>query len=175
MKLKVLLRVCSRWGAVAGVLTAVLMVILFYAGRHPFLIAPYLDFRILLFGVFIFFALREFRDLHYGGVLYFWQGLIGSFVVVFMACALGGVGLYIFGKVEPEFVSRYVVEMTAYIKSIPPDRVEQIGKEVYERNLKLLPATNIGALVMTYFIQGMIIGFFISIVLSVILRRQPKI
>ena len=171
MNMNALVRVCLRYGVVAGVLTVILMVIMFYLGRHPFLIAPFLDFRILIFGVFLFFSLKEFRDYYQGGVLYFWQGLVGSFIVIVLALVIGSSGLYLFGKFEPQFLDRYISEMTLYLKSFPKENIEQIGKDIYERNLSLLPATNLADLVMTYFVQGIVIGSFVSIILSVIMRK----
>jgi hypothetical protein len=64
--------------------------------------------------------------------------------------------------------------MTDYLKTFPKEDIERIGKDVYERNLNDLPETNIRKLVETYFAQGIAIGFFVNIILSVILRRQPK-
>src|SRR5690606_29993049 len=113
----------------------------------------------------------EYRDFHQGGLLYFWQGIIGSFVLTVVSLTIGCLGLYVFGKLEPAFMERYVSEMTFYLKSFPPESIEQIGKDVYERNLLSLPSTNIADLVKVYFFQGMIIGFFVSLILSVILRR----
>jgi len=173
MKRSPLLSVSIRYGAVAGVLTFLLMVAMFYVGRHPLMVAPYLDFRILLFGVFIFFTLKEFRDYYQAGVLYFWQGLIGSGIMVLVATLLASIGMLIFGKYNSQFLSSYIELRTAYLKTFPPEIVKQIGKEVYESNLNALPATNISGLVETYFAQGIAIGFFVSIILSVILRKQP--
>jgi hypothetical protein len=169
--MKVLLRVCLRYGAVAGILSGVLLIVLFYTGRHPFLISPFLDFRIFVFGVFIFFALKEYRDQHQEGILYFWQALFGSFIVVMLSSVLSSIALYIFGTLEKGFVISYVEGMTQYLKTFPPEEIERIGKDIYERNLAELPSTNILTLVITHFAQGMMIGFFISIILSVILRK----
>lgn len=171
MKRNSLAGVGVRYGLVGGLLAVILLILLFYAGRNPFLIAPYLDFRIFLFGIFIFFTLKEFRDIHQGGVLYFWQGLFGSFIVVLITSVLGGGGLYVFGTYEPEFVNSYIREMTLYLKTFAPEDIERIGKDIYERNLNDLPATNISKLVITHFAQGMMIGFFVSIILSVVLRK----
>lgn len=173
MKRSPLLSVSIRYGAVAGVLTFVLMAAMYYLGRHPLLVAPYLDFRILLFGVFIFFTLKEFRDYYQEGKLHFWQGLIGGGVTVLVATSLASVGLLIFGTYNQQFLSSYIELMTEYLKTFPPEIVKQIGKEVYESNLKALPATNMRELVETYFAQGIAIGFFVNIILSVILRKQP--
>ncbi len=169
-----LLKISIRYGLVAGVLTLVLMVALYYIGTHPLMIAPYLDFRILLFGIFIFFALKEVRDYYQNGELYFWQGMIGAGIVVLLADVIASIGLTIFGSIEKEFIASYVKEMTTYLNTFSKEDVERIGKEVFERNLKQLPTTNISVLAVTYFVQGLSIGFFVSIILSVILRRQPK-
>ncbi len=178
MKGSPLLRVSIRNGLVAGLLATIVLVILYYVGRHPFLIAPFFDFRILLFGIFIFFTLKEFRDYHQQGLLYFWQGLFSSFVVVVVASTVAGLGLWVFGTLESNFVSDYVREMTVYLQKFTDEDLARarIGKETYERNLAQLPATNISTLVITHFAQGMMIGFFISLILSVILRKtnQPQ-
>jgi hypothetical protein len=166
-----LLSISLRNGVVAGLLACGLFIAMYYIGHHPFLVSPFLDFRILLFGIFIFFTLKEFRDYHQRGLLYFWQGLIGSVLVVATASALAALGLWIFGNLEAGFVTSYVKGMTEYLKTFSEEDIQRIGKDIYERNLTMLPATNITALVETYLAQGFVIGFFVSIILSVILRR----
>ena len=89
--MKDLVKVCVRYGAVAGVLSVILLIILYYSGRNPMLIAPFLDFRIFVLGIFIFFSLKEFRDAYQGGLLYFWQGLFGSFVVVVLSSTISSI------------------------------------------------------------------------------------
>lgn len=174
MKRSPLLSVSLRYGAVCGVLALALLVVTYYIGRHPLMISPYLDFRILLFAVFIFFTLKEVRDYYQEGALYFWQGLIGSVLVVVVATIIAAIGLQIFGSLEKEFVTSYVEQMTAYLKTFPKEDIDRIGKEVYDRNLEQLPATNSSILAFTYFMQGLVIGFFVSIIVSAILRKQPK-
>lgn len=174
MKRSPLVSVSLRYGAVCGILSFILMITTYYIGRHPLMISPFLDFRILLFGVFIFFTLKEIRDYYQQGVLYFWQALIGSFLMVVTATVIAAIGLQIFGNLEKTFVPSYIAQMTAYLKTFPQADIERIGKEIYQRNLDQLPATNISVLAFTYFIQGVVIGLFVSIILSVILRKQPK-
>jgi hypothetical protein len=171
MNFKSLLMICLRWSAIAGILTVILMITTYYISVHPFMVAPFLDFRILIFAVFIFFALKEFRDYVQGGILYFWQGLIGCFIVVFVSTLISSIGLYVFGAMKPEFLTGYISAATTYLKTFPPEAIEQIGKDIYESNLRALPATNLYAMIETYFMKGMLIGLFISVILSVILRR----
>lgn len=171
---KKLLLISARYGAVAGVLAFVLLVVMYYLGRHPLMTSPFLDFRILLFGIFVFFTLKEFRDYEQEGVLYFSQAMIGGLTVVMVASVVTSLLLYTFGTWEDEFVSEYIAQVTAYLASFSKDEIDRIGRDVYERNLNALPATNISNLAITYFVHGLMIGFFVNIVLSVISRREPK-
>jgi hypothetical protein len=142
--------------------------------RHPLMVSPFVDFRILLLGVFIFFTLKEFREDHQAGTLYFWQGMIGSFIMVMVAGTIASLLLLGFCSFESSFIPSYVKAMTEYLKSFPAEDIERIGKEVYARNLEQLPSTNAKQIAGLYFMQSLMIGFFVSIILSVILRKEPK-
>ena len=172
--IKILLKVSLRYGIAAGVLAFVLLIVMYYVGQHPLLISPFLDFRVLLFGIFIFFTLKEFRDYFQAGELHLWQGMLGGIIVIFVATTLASALMYLFGTLQEEFLNSYIIQITAYVKSFPKEDIDRIGKDIYERNLKALPTTNMSALAITYFMQGLIIGFFVNIILSVSLRRQPK-
>lgn len=172
--MKVLASIGLRNGGVAGVLAFVLLISLYYMGRHPLMIAPYLDFRIIIFGIFIFFTLKEFRDYYQDKVLYYWQGVIGGMIVVMVANMISTIGMQIFGSVDHGFVEDYIVQLTTYLKTFPEDQINQIGKEVFERNLALLPSTNITELTIGFFVKGAFIGLFVCIIVATILRKQPK-
>lgn len=169
----VLIRVPARYGLIAGVLGFALIVVLYYIDRHPFLIPVFFDFRVALFGIFTFFVLKELRDYHFGGLLFFWQGLAacGSFVITFAVIA--SLLIWIFGLNVPGFVIQYVELATNQLKTFPQETIDQIGRDVYERNLAQLPGTKAFDLAALYFVQCFGIGLFISIIISVILRRQP--
>lgn len=167
-------RVSLRYGILTGVVGFGLLLILYYMGRHPFLFPIYLDFRIFLFGIMLFFALKEVRDYHNGGSLYFWQGMMGSFLFVVSFGLVAGSLLLGFTHLVPDFVASYISLFEAQAKTFPPEVIERIGKDVYERNLLELPATQGIDLALLYFWQGLMIGLFISIIISVILRKQPN-
>ena len=169
-----IVKVPLKYGLIAGLLATVLVVVFYYLVQHPFLIPVFLDFRIFIFGVFIFFTLKELRDFHYGGILYFWQGLLGSIIFTFAFALVASGCIAFFIAVEPDFLKSYITLSIEQLRALPPDIVERIGKEVYERNLERMPATNGLDLAFLYFAQSFMISFFISIILSVILRSQPK-
>jgi hypothetical protein len=170
-----LFRVSVRYGAIAGVLCIGFVVSLFYMGKHPFLINPFADFRVPVFAVLLFFCLKEVRDFYLGGVLYFWQAMGGCFFFLLTTAAIAAAGIVAFGSWQSAFLTDYITEFTRQIQNLPPETVDRIGKSVVDQNLKALPATTLGNLATLYAWQSMVIGFFISVIISVILRRQPKL
>jgi hypothetical protein len=172
--MKPLVKVPLTNAAIAGVLGAGLTILLYYFGPHPFLIPVYFDYRILLLGIFLFFTLKEFRDLYQDGILYFWQGLFISFIFTTVFAFSASVILFIFASSGPQFVQTYITSTTDILKGWPQQEIDRVGKDVFQRNLQQLPSTNAFDLTLLYFLQCYILGFFISVILSVILRRQPK-
>ena len=172
--MKPLVKISLRYGVLAGIIGWVLLLGLYYIGRHPFLIPVFMDFRIFLFGIFIFFTLRELRDIYQSGVLYFWQGVFASFLFTLCYAVLASLLLLLFVHFVPEFLTDYISLSIGQLKTLPAEVIQQIGTDVYEKNLEMLPATRGRDLAFLYFSQSFMISLFISIILSVILRKQPK-
>src|SRR3954466_446735 len=112
-----LVRVCARYGSIAGALCMLFLISLFYMGKHPFLVNPFLDFRVPLFSVLIFFALKEVRDYYQEGILFFWQGTGGSLILVAVSSLVAAAGILIFGGIQPLFLADYVSEFTRQIQN----------------------------------------------------------
>lgn len=172
--MKTLLKVSLRFGLIAAMIGLGLLISLYYLDRHPLMIPVYLDFRIILFGVFIFFTLREIRDYHQNGILYFWQGIFASFLFTLCYAFISSGVLLAFMSAVPGFVAEYISLSVQNLRSLPPEVIESIGRDVYERNLDMLPGTTAMDLSLLYFSQSLLISLFISIILSVVLRRQPS-
>ena len=173
-KLPPLIAVPGKFGIVSGILGFGLLLVLYLIDRHPFLIPVFFDFRVLLFLVFIFFALKELREDHFQGILYFWQGMIGAFVLTFIFALISSTMLFIFMQLETDFLDSYIRLMEQQLRGLPPEVIDRIGKETYDMNLNKLPTTTAWDLTFLYLWQSFMISLFISIILSVILRRQPK-
>ncbi len=169
-----LIKVPVKFGLIAGFLGALLVIGLYYIDRHPFLVNVFFDFRIFLFGIFIFFSLKEFRDYYQEGTLYFWQGMIASFIFISVYALLASSLIWIFANYEQRFVSSFIDLFREQVKALSEEDVRQIGKDQIERNLKALDATNAFWMAFNYFKQCYWIGLVLSIIISVILRRQPK-
>lgn len=169
-----LVRIAARNGAIAAILGSVMLITLFFISDvHPLLINPIFDMRLFLFGVFIFFTLKEFKDRFTEGILYFWQGMIGSYVFLAVFASLMGVMILVFSQLYPEFVVSYTEQSVALLRQ-NTDFVEKIGKEQFERNFSNAAPTNGFRLGFIYFLVSFAMGFFISVIVSIIARKQPK-
>ncbi len=175
-KLPPLVGVPLRYGLIAGAIGCLFLTILFYIGNHPLLIFPFFDPRIILFIIFPFFALKELREYYFGGILFFWQGMIACFVLTFTFAAIASLFLIAFSSLEKDFIPKYVALFIERAHANYTDKeIEQIGKEVYEQSLRDLPTSATPfRLGISYFFGTHAISFLISIIISVILRRQPK-
>lgn len=169
-----LVRVPFKYGLLGGFLSVAFVISFYYFGKHPFLIPPFFDIRVLLIAVFLFFALREVREYFLQGVLYFWQAMAGCLVYITTMAIIGFLGVMAFGSFEPNFKAMFIEQGLAQLKSLPPESIEQIGKPAYEEVLSTLPTTTLNQMALKYTSQTFAIGFFITIIMSVILRRQPK-
>lgn len=173
--MKPLLKVPLKFGLIAGVLGALLVIGLYFVGKqHPFMIPVFLDFRIFLFAVFIFFSLKEFRDYHQHGELYFGQAMLSSFIFVAIYAILASTLVIIFAYAKPDFIQSFVAQFREQIGTWSKEDIDRIGKDNVARNLQALSTTNPFDLGFNYFKQSFWIGAVVSIILSVILRRQPK-
>lgn len=167
--------VSLRYGIAAGVLGFVLLLILYYTNHHPFLIPVFLDYRIALFLILFIFALKELRDYFNQGILHFWQGMFVSLLITLIFGIITSVFIYVFAINNPEFVQSYIDLSMVQIQAFSPYDIDRIGRDVYEEGIQSLKSADAYFLSTRYFWQSLIISFFLSIIISVILRRQPKL
>jgi hypothetical protein len=170
-----LLRVPLRYGLVAGVLGFILLLILYYTNHHPFVIPIYVDFRIALFSIVFVFALKELRDYYYEGILHFWQGMLATLFITTIFALIVSACLYFFATNNQEFVQSYIDLSLVQIQAFADEDIDRIGRNVYESGIASLKEADASFLAIRYFWQSFIISFFLSIIISVILRRQPKL
>ena len=170
-----IVRVMVRYGIISGVLGIVAAFVFFFIGKHPFWVFPFFDPRVLLMAIFLVFGLKEVRDYFQGGVLYFWQGLGGSLVFLVVMSIVGYIGIWILATAEPEFLKVYIEQGIQQINNIPADNADEIGKSAIEEVRKTLHETTVGWMAKRYAIQTYLFGFFIAVIISVVLRRHPPI
>ena len=107
-KLPPLIFIGLRNGLVAGLLGFCLLLALYYIGKHPFLFPVFFDFRIFLFGIFLIITLREIRDIHQEGILFFWQGMISSLLFTTIFAMVASFLISMFAAINPSFLQDYI-------------------------------------------------------------------
>lgn len=164
--------ISARNGLIAGILGSVMLAGLFYISAiHPLLINPFIDFRVVLFALFIFFTLKEYKSRISDGLLYFWQGMIASYTFLLVYGVIMFFFILAFSAVEKEFTVSFTEQSVSLLRQ-NEEFVGKVGKEEFERNFANTSPTNGLRLSITYLLVSLAIGFPISAVMSIVLRKQ---
>ena len=168
-------KVSIKYGAIAAILSIALFLILYYAGKNPLLIPAFLDFRILLFPIFLVFSIRDFKENFNKGILHFWQGFSIGVLVIGLIALLMALFILIFGSwIEPGFVSGFIQTSIEQIESAREKISTAIGEEELTKVLDILPSTTLYDLALDYFLKSLPYGLFLTIIISLILRKKPN-
>lgn len=132
------------------------------------------DIRIFLLALFIFFAAKEYRDVKNQGVMHFWQGMLIGLLVAMILGFCAAIFILLFGAAEERFLSSYVFQLTENLVNNKDKFLDAIGEQTYANTIKNLPLTGLTDLAMDYYFKSVVIGLFLTIIISIILRRQPK-
>lgn len=169
-----LVRVAFRYGAVSGLLIMIFVVSMFYMGGHPFLINLFLDPRIPVLGVMLFVGLRELRDYSQGGTLFFSQGMVTSFLLTIVCVALCWTALIAFASFDSRFVTEFIAQATEQTRAFTPEDIQRIGQEAFNQSLEELQKVDKFFMARRYVTQTFIISFFVSVIVTVIVRRTNE-
>jgi len=169
-----LFKVPFRYGLIGGAIGCVVIASLYYMGRHPFLLPVIFDFRIVMFSVFIFLSLKEVRDYYQQGTLFLWQGMIGSYVFIGTSALIGSVFTWCLATWDHQFLPSYLSKLEEQMEVFRKQIEESVGVQAYQEQLAKLPSTSALDLAGDYFLKSLIIGLFLTIIISVILRKQTQ-
>lgn len=169
-----LVRIPLRYGLIGGVIGCMALAVLYAMGRHPFLLPIIVDFRIIIYAIFIFMALKETRDQHLGGNLFFWQAMMASYVFIGTAAVMGTLFTIGLATWSSGFVPEYISVLQQQLVTFKAQVIGSVGAEAYAQQLSKLPQTTGWDLAGDYFLKSMIIGLILSISISVILRKQNQ-
>lgn len=162
-----------KYGLIGGAMNILALVVLYYIGRHPLLLNPVLDARIPLYIIFVFVSFKEFKEQYSGGVLHFWQGMTMGMIAYILMALLASLFIFIFSSIEAtDFLSEYIRIATGQLQANKDLFIETISEKTYNETLAQLPATRPVHLTVDYLLKSMPIGLFLTIVLSVLFRRQ---
>ena len=168
-----LVRVAGKYGAIAGLILTAGLIIIYFTGRHPFLISILFDLRILMFILFIFVAIREFKDDFNNKTLHFWQGLYLGIIVYVTAALIASLLIWIFaGGINPNFVQSFINLSIENLEKNKDIIIESLGENNYNAAIESLPSTTASNLAFDYFLKSMPIGLILTLIISIIMRNK---
>lgn len=168
-----LIAVPLRFGFFAGLLTVAMFVVLYLMALNPFVETRIVD--VVLIPIFLFFAMKDFRDLRNGQVLHYWQGMTVGVITYLTMATLSALFILLFLYViDPTALQGYIDNRIELITTSKSQFVEQLGMETYEKAISDVQATTPFTLALDDFLKKSIIGLMLTIMISIILRRQPK-
>lgn len=173
--IKPIFRVPLKYGSAASVLAIVLMIVMYFSGKHPMLIPVFYDYRIFLFGVIIFFSVKEYREYYNGGKLHFWEGLVNGIITYIIVALIAGAFIWVFSLVVPDFLKSYVNGTISGLEldkaQLTGDGTITISEEEFQRQVAMLREIRPSVLTLDYIIKSMVIGFPITLIIAVFLRK----
>lgn len=161
-----------KFGLVGGAMTILLFLVIYFLGQNPLLVYGNFDFSFLLLPVFIFFSIKEFRDYKNHKQLGFWQSMaVGIISYVTMALISAFFIWFFLNFINSELVSGYIADRIQLIVHMKGELIEKLGTEMYEKTYHELESTTAYVIALDDFLKKIFIGLFLTLILSVILRK----
>ena len=170
-----LLLVPFRYGAIGLAFNIAAIVVLYLIGRHPLLLNPILDARIPLYALIIFASFKTFKDNYNNGVMHFWQGLTMG-IIAYLIMAVGtSIFIYIISSIKStNFLAEYIRIATGQLEMNRDIFIEKIGQKTYDGTMAQLPLTRPVHLALDYLLKSTPIGLFLTILLSILMRKKSS-
>lgn len=165
-----LVAVSLKYGLIGGLMVILLIIIFYFLDLNPLINIKVTD--VLILSVFIFFTLKEFRDRYNNRQLHFWQGMTGG-VINYLTIALISAG-FIFVLtviIDPEVTTKYIETRIEILNENKQTLVETMDEETYLNALSGVKETTGFDLALDDFLKKSIIGFFLTTIIAVILRK----
>jgi len=143
---------------------------LYFIDRNPLINGKFFDFVVI--PIMIFFAIKEYRDYDNQGKLWFWQGMSIGFINyvtigIFSALFVGAFIFWVDGQVLMEYINNRVDYLMTHKHEILKEMNEDRFNGTIE-NVKKISAMDV---IWDQILRKMIIGLFLTIILSVFLRK----
>lgn len=170
MNKKDVLRTVLPFGLLGGVFYILYFVAVYMSGMNPVAEPKYmlavLLIPVIVTGIYFFKKKINRSDLR------FWQGLVLGCLVTLVMTLTASVFTWLFltlKDIGP--LTELVAAKKAMLQAQKAELVKSMGNDVYEALLKNMDAMTPGRLVRSDFLKSSLVGFFITLVVSVALRK----
>ncbi len=130
-----------------------------------------LDFGFLLIPIMVFFAIKDFKENHNKGELRFWQGMTAGFVTYSTIAVGSAIFIWIFLSLEEQVLQGYIADRLQLLMENRAEFESTLGEDLYKEQVRKMNATTPGVMAWDDFWKKLSIGLFLTILISVILRK----
>ncbi len=169
-----------RYAAICCVFIIAVFHLSFYLGINPLINIIYNAFDLIIFGVFTFFAIKDFKTEQEDEVLYFWQGMTIGFNIYFFSTLVFILYITVYLNYNPDLVEAYKIQLQNVALNSKDFFIQERGEEYFNGilegigKLRVADLTVLGISPPSALFKKILIGLFITPFISIILRKQPK-
>lgn len=165
-------KVAIKYSVLAGVFESVLFHVSRSFAVHPLIDLSHLFFDIIILAIFITIASIEFKRYRNNGYLYFWQGMSIGFLVYTPAIIVFGLFLLVY--FDEGLLIEYRQLALLLIENQKDLYIDQFGQEQYDLQCEEIRNIGKNSLIQSSIIKKLIAGFFVTPVISIVLRKKPN-
>jgi hypothetical protein len=169
-----MLKISLKYGLICSIFLIIIFHVSDFYGINPLLNLSHVIFDLFVLGVFIFFGIKEYRVNQDGGSLHFWQGMSIGINIYFIAATVFSIYLLIFLEWNDDVVNAYKESTTNFYLENRTIYEEKIGTKAFEEILNGVETIKASSLVISSALKKIIPVFFITLMISIILRKQLK-
>lgn len=163
-----------KYALICGVFLTIIYHLSILLGSNPLIDLSHLIFDLILMGLFIFFMQKEYKSFLNDGFLHFWEGMTLGFLVYTIATVVFAIGLMIYFSIAPNAIDVYKDAAQSFLEERSETYIKQFGEEAYRLQRDEIVEITSWDLVLSASFKKLLAGFFITPVISIILRRRPK-
>lgn len=169
-----MLKISIKYAALCSVFLVVIFHLSAYLGIDPLINLVHLIFDLTMFGLFILFADKEFKAQQENNIFHFWHGMTIGFNIYLTATIIFITYLAVYFAVDETAVTAYQEAANAFIQDKKQFYIDEMGEEAFDAQLQKIKETTSTDLLISSGLKKIMAGFFITPVISIILRKQPK-
>lgn len=159
-----------KYGVFGSLVVILLFLTFYFLDMDPLTNIRVVD--LLILAIFIFFALKEFRDRYYNRQLHFWQGMTGGIICYLSLAIISAVFIFIMTVIiDPELTTKYIEGRLNLLNENRQTLVNTMDEETYLKAVAGVKNTTGLDLALDDFLKKSIIGLFLTIIIAVILRK----
>ena len=166
-----LVSVPLKFGAIGGGISMIMFLLAYVMGKNPLIDLKFFDFIII--PIFLFFAMKEFRDYRNGGIIHFWQGMSIGVINYVTLAVISALFIVVFLHFfDSGLVDLYVSDRLQILELKKEEMIDQMGESTYNQSEIDIRNTSAVILSLDDFLKKCLIGLTLTIPIAVILRRR---